>query len=252
MDKKSIRKDYFNFLRNPTYEKKIEVTPSRKLVILFKVFVLTYLGIFIVTIPETILVHFEVFKPVEMKSIKIYDSIVQQSSYKPYFLLLSVIIYPILEEISFRLPLTNFNVRNFKISFSVLSGLLISFLLVDILWWPSTNITFFLLGIFYILVISCIVFILLNYKRDAFVNLKIRWNQKPNIIFYSNATLFAFMHIFNLDLDIYDVIFLPLILLPFFIFGINFGYVRIRLGLKYSILLHMVINGLVLGLRELA
>ena len=251
MNKKSIRKDFFYFLKNPTYEKNFEANLSTKLIILFKVFILSYIGIIIVLIPQSILEYFDLFKPVEMKSIKVYDSIIRQSNFKPYFYLLSIIVYPILEEISFRLPLTNFNIRNLQFSFSILSGLLIAILIADILWWPSTSLTHFLIGIFYILVISSIVFLLLNYKRDIFLKLNKYWDNKPNIIFYISAVLFAIMHILNLDLVINDLIYLPLFLLPFFIFGISFGYVRIRLGLIYSILLHVTVNGFVFGLREL-
>ncbi|WP_368662396.1 hypothetical protein [Zobellia laminariae] len=48
----------------------------------------------------------------------------------------------------------------------------------------------------------------------------------------------------NLDLKTSDLIYLPLILLPFLVLGISFGYLRIRLGFIYSIALHVIINGI--------
>jgi len=35
------------------------------------------------------------------------------------------------------------------------------------------------------------------------------------------------------------------------VFGLTFGYLRIRLGILYSILLHVMVNGLRFGLEEL-
>ena len=251
MNQESIRKDIFTFLRNPTFKESFDSNIKTNFIVLFKVLILTYIGLFVSAIPLAILEQFEIIRPIGMKTDKIYNFINEnQSDYKLYFLLLVIVIYPIIEEISFRLPLTKFNSRILQFSVSIFSGHLITFLLKNMLWWPSTSLTNFLISIFYILAISSIVFIFLNYNKKWFHNLKIYWERKPNVIFYTSAVLFAVMHLLNLDLKISDLIYLPLILLPFFVYGISFGYLRIRIGFIYSIALHMLLNGIRFGITE--
>ncbi len=251
MNKVSIRKDFLTFLRTPTYESPLESNLQSKIIILFKVLILTYIGLFISGVLYSIFEHFEVIKPFGMKMDKVYNSINEtHSNFKPYFLLLAIVIQPIMEEISFRLPLTIFNDRFVQFSISLLSGQLMTFLLQNVLWWPSTSLAYFLISISYILIAGSIVFFFLNINRNWLESLKNYWERKPNVIIYASAVIFAVMHILNLEITISDLIFLPVILLPFFVFGISFSYLRIRLGFIYSITLHILITGIRFGLFE--
>ena len=245
MNRKSIRRDILTFLKNPTFEKSFDSETHTKIVVLFKVLILSYIGVIISRIPIAILQLSKFIEPIEMKSFQVLDTINKnQHDYKPYFLLLVIVILPIFEEISFRLALTKFNNNFLQLSISTLFGNIAASLLYSFLWWPTTSLSFFLITIFYILAISSFFYILLNLSPKWLKSLKIYWERKPNIIFYTSAILFAILHIMNLDLKTSDLIYLPLILLPFLVLGISFGYLRIRLGFIYSIALHVIINGI--------
>lgn len=97
------------------------------------------------------------------------------------------------------------------------------------------------------------IYLILNIKliKNNIKKIENFWNFKPGFIFYSIAVLFASIHISNLDIKTDDLIYLPIILLPYFVYGLAFGYLRIRIGLIYSIAIHMTINGLRYGLLDL-
>ncbi len=252
MEKISIRKDLFEFLKEPNYISFKELTISDKLLILFKVFILSYIGLYVVSVPSAILEYFGIFQGFEMKTNRIYESIIKNiSDYKLYFLFMVIIIYPILEELTFRLSLTKFHINSIKISFSVFSGMIIYFLIGKYLWMPQEYYLFFLMTLFYMFLLSVIIYIPLYLNKIEFLKIENYWNKKPKIIFYAIAILFASLHIFNISIRLKDLIYLPLVLLPFFVFSLTFGYLRIRLGLLYSIALHVIINGFSFGLQEL-
>lgn len=61
--------------------------------------------------------------------------------------------------------------------------------------------------------------------------------------FYTLAFLFGYLHIFNFDITPKLLLMSPILLLPQLVLGFVFGYIRVRLGLIYSIALHMCYNG---------
>ncbi len=248
----SVREDFLMFLKKPDYLSLNELTISEKLIILFKVFILTYIGLLIFSIPTEFLKELGVIDGFDMKTNITYESLkLNHSDFKPYFLFMVILILPILEEFSFRLSLMKFQVNFFKISLSLLSGLIIYSFIGNNLWMPKEYYLWDLTGIFYMLLMSLIVYALLLLNKNKLLKLEKFWNEKPKIIFYIIASFFALLHILNLNIASNQLLYLPILILPFFVFGLTFGYLRIRLGILFSILLHVMVNGLRFGLEEL-
>lgn len=66
-------------------------------------------------------------------------------------------------------------------------------------------------------------------------------------IFYLSAILFALVHLLNFDFEEPIIWLAPLIVMPQFIAGIFMGFIRIKMGLIWSVLLHATFNGLLLS-----
>lgn len=67
------------------------------------------------------------------------------------------------------------------------------------------------------------------------------------IFFYILTFLFGFVHLFNYESFENAIWFAPLLFLPQLVTGISLGYIRIRMGLPYSILFHALFNLVILG-----
>lgn len=65
--------------------------------------------------------------------------------------------------------------------------------------------------------------------------------------FYMSVLLFGVVHIFNFQGDAQLYFFAPLLIAPQLIAGIFLGYIRVKLGLKWSILLHASYNTILIG-----
>jgi len=70
-----------------------------------------------------------------------------------------------------------------------------------------------------------------------------RKNQKQfKYVFYAFALVFGFVHITNYELTPSVLLFSPILVSPQICLGLFLGYLRVRLGLIYSILFHMTFN----------
>lgn len=72
------------------------------------------------------------------------------------------------------------------------------------------------------------------------------------IAFYVIGVIFAYVHIFNFEITTNVILFSPLLVAPQFFIGLIFGFIRIRFGLIWSILLHSIYNGILVSLFLLA
>jgi len=66
------------------------------------------------------------------------------------------------------------------------------------------------------------------------------------IAFYVISILFGYVHIFNFEITSQILLLSPLLVAPQIVIGLVFGYVRVRLGLIYSMLLHACYNGILI------
>tara|TARA_B110000971_G_C20007842_1_gene500084 strand:+ start:1109 stop:1663 length:555 start_codon:yes stop_codon:yes gene_type:complete len=79
--------------------------------------------------------------------------------------------------------------------------------------------------------------------------LKLYKNPKSfKIAFYTLTLLFGFVHLSNFEITANVVLLSPLLVLPQILLGGYLGFIRIKLGLLWSILLHATYNGIFLCL----
>ncbi|MGK0421956.1 MAG: membrane protease YdiL (CAAX protease family) [Polaribacter sp.] len=71
------------------------------------------------------------------------------------------------------------------------------------------------------------------------------------IAFYTFALLFGSIHISNFEITTSVLLLSPLLVLPQILLGSYFGYIRVRLGLPWSMLLHGCYNGTLILIRYL-
>lgn len=78
------------------------------------------------------------------------------------------------------------------------------------------------------------------------------WHKYYRIFFYSAAILFGVIHISNYKLTKNVLLFMPLLIAPQTIGGLFLGYMRVKFGLLWSILLHAFYNFIFLGILILS
>lgn len=252
MKKTSIRRDIFSFLKAPDYNKFPNMSDEKELLILVKVFILTNIALVIVSIPTLILKKLEIISEIPMKSDLILNTIqAQNTGIKPYFIFSVLLCIPLLEEFSFRLFLAKFRIDYFIISVSIFCGILIKYLLGNIFWIPKSWLILSFIGAIYMLLIGSLIAGILFLFKNKIIRIEEFWNKNMGLIIYGVAIIFAFMHLMNLKFEMRDLIFMPIVLLPLFVYGISFAYLRIRLGIIYSIALHFITLALRFGVPEL-
>jgi len=64
--------------------------------------------------------------------------------------------------------------------------------------------------------------------------------------FYASAILFGAFHFSNFEFSLHTMLLSPLLVAPQLIMGFFLGYIRIKLGLRWSILLHATHNGILM------
>ncbi|MEW7280691.1 CPBP family intramembrane glutamic endopeptidase [Aquimarina sp. 2201CG1-2-11] len=151
-------------------------------------------------------------------------------------LFLAIIIVPIIEELVFRFPL-KYRQWIFNILIPVYI-ICIGCFFIDFNS-PTNSIT--AVGF---MLISLIVFGV--YNRRITASIARIWNQKFKLVFYSTALLFALVHLTNYQLSLTVILVVPILILPQFIGGILIGYIRLRSGFIWGILLHALNNAILL------
>ncbi len=139
------------------------------------------------------------------------------------------ILAPVYEEIIFR-SLLKFNKTNLILFTSTIS------ILISLLFYRSD----IKLGIMFFTILIIFILILIIFKTST---IQKTYNNHFNYIFYSSILLFGFMHISNFSgSTMLIVLFSPLLVSPQLILGAILGYIRMKNGLAYSILFHLLIN----------
>lgn len=253
MKKTSIRKDLFLFLKSPDYKQFHDLSTKEKIKVLTKCFILSYTGLFIIALLLNVLKDAKLISATPMKSILFFDSLkVRYAPLRTYYIFSTIFLVPLTEELSFRLFLTKFKINFFIITIAIFLGSSVRFLSPDFFWVP--NILFMIPLMFYIytFIVSAAIGGGLYLLRHKLMEIEEFWNQNTGLIFYTVTILFAVLHISNLKFVSSDLLFMPIILLPFLLYGLSLGYVRVRLGILYSIVLHFIFLSLTFGLPELA
>jgi len=155
-------------------------------------------------------------------------------------LLLSMIfIIPVIEEFAFRLHLVP-QKRNINISVIIL----IVYLTAQLAYTSKSSFAISIIGSLGGLLLFGY-FVFYNKINDG---IKEVWKNKFRTVFYITALIFGSIHMMNHKLSVTNLIFAPIIVAPQIILGLNAGYLRVKSGFRWGLLLHIVHNFLFIGL----
>ena len=165
------------------------------------------------------------------------EGVIQQEEMNLLFFLTGVVIVPLVEEVSFRLGLA-----------PNLGFLFLSLFIGSIQFAPSPFVAFFnddaslILSktLFYLAIAGGITLFFWVRQRRGHPYAEF-FNRYMGFYYYIGAVLFALPHLSNYaDQPVWWLG--PFLVLPQFIGGLTFGYLRIRLGFWYGVLAHILIN----------
>lgn len=161
----------------------------------------------------------------------------QSDNYYDNFIAL-VIIVPVVEEILYRLGL-KFSVKN--TSFFILGILYTLFLFIS----PSNldyNNPIILLSFLTSIIVGY--FLIRFFVKRNSQRISLIYAQKFKIIFAISVIVFAYSHftLYENYNTLHNLIFSPIILFPYFVAGVLFGFIRIKFGLLWGCLAHMIWN----------
>ncbi|MDO6603682.1 hypothetical protein [Arenibacter palladensis] len=163
------------------------------------------------------------------------------------YLLVGGVILPLYEEICFRLSL-KFKPLYAALTFTSLSYYLLTKAIykTNLSLVDDTFYTRVLLSLF--LGISAYA---LMYRVKIAQKLAVLWENNIRWIYYLSCVLFAWLHIFNFELNLTNVLLLPIITLPQLFSTTIAGYTRLSFGFKYPLFVHMGTNLLFISLTFL-
>jgi membrane protease YdiL (CAAX protease family) len=246
-NQENIVLSFLRFLRKPNHD--IEITKKKNPIDFLNIFILIALGIIINTALTTL--------NVQLLKWTNYDFGGNFSGGMDgfvwwYFFLITIIIAPIREELTYRLGL-KFSIYNFSFA--------LSFLLVILLYWtqvlfikPTSDFYYivqaitmpfdhidYLALIVLVLILGFIISMILKkfFNEEKMKNL---FSRRFTYIFYFFAIIFALSHLTNFE-NLGQIWFIiPILLLPQIVGALILGYIRMRWGLKYAILSHIANN----------
>jgi hypothetical protein len=216
-----------------------EMSSNKKLYIFLKL----YLFVYLVSLAFSILIN--IFNELFYNQLNVnsYDSFT--GNVEKYLILLAILFFsPLYEELAFRLWLGKLNFKYFKISFSLLCGLISVKsirLLIDfnIFNFPTFD-TYFLLIIFFGLYYTLYSFI---FNEKIKNELMYFWKFFFKSIYFINAIIFTFLHYNSFSGILYfNSFFQYTYLIPVFILSLTLGFLRINFGFKYCLFFHFLFN----------
>ena len=149
---------------------------------------------------------------------------------KWFLYLIPCLLVPIVEELSCRLFLKK-SLINSYISLSLITFILILLLqnrkIYSLDWYVLNTLVF-----------SFSIWLSLFSFKKYFVNIKIT----DRTIFYGSAILFSLLHLSNYSFQINELPKYLFLIIPQLCSGLIYGYIRVKNGIIYSILLHSIHN----------
>ena len=153
-----------------------------------------------------------------------------------YLALIPIILVPILEETGCRAFLKYSSINIYLsisliifFSISLFSGFKIYVFEWHVLWIAIVAFCIGLIPLYF----------LNNIPKKSILNF---YNSRASILFYGSATVFALFHLSNYKFQVYGILTALLFVLPQFISGIIYGYIRVKNGILVSIALHSFHN----------
>ena len=149
---------------------------------------------------------------------------------KWFLYLIPCLLVPVIEELSCRLFLKK-SLINSYISLSLITFILILLLqnrkIYSLDWYVLNTLVF-----------SFSIWLSLFSFKKYFVNIKIT----DRTIFYGSAILFSLLHLSNYSFQINELPKYLFLIIPQLCSGLIYGYIRVKNGIIYSILLHSIHN----------
>lgn len=163
------------------------------------------------------------------------------------FLLLGGVIFPFIEEVAFRLSL-KFNPKYFALT----SGVLTFYILTKLIFNTKMSVIdeSFVIRIVTSILIGVIVYPIVNIERFK-EKLAVFWKSHFRSIYYISCLIFAWIHITMYEVNLINILLLPILTLPQLLDAITLGYIRVSFGFKYPLFFHMSNNLIGIGLSFL-
>jgi membrane protease YdiL (CAAX protease family) len=151
-------------------------------------------------------------------------------------ILMSVIIAPIMEEITFR----GWLIYN-RIAIAIVPAVLFVYFISPHIFHQKLfdEMTNTIISLFTGTILSLCTYFLLKKIEIHLIKL---WNKNTRILLFISAVLFGYVHIFNYNITLNLILFSPFILLPFIVGGLIIGYIRIRMGFFWGLTYHVTNN----------
>jgi len=223
-------KDWFNFICKPT-NNVIRIKFNISLLISF----LFYLLFFLFTLFILVKVTEELTQKLASLNI-IQLPIVSQDKY-PFSFFKAIIFIPLLEELAFRLSL-----KYKPIFFSLSTGVLL-FMIFKICFYGGLGFHGFInisVNFLIIILVSLFTFLTIKGKNDKIEHF---YNKRFYFIFYLSALIFAYLHITKYYANGFSfIIYSPIFLFPIIYTGLNLGFIRLKYGFFYCVLMHSFLN----------
>lgn len=96
-----------------------------------------------------------------------------------------------------------------------------------------------------------IIAFIVTYRKKIAQKLSVLWENNIRRIYYLSCLLFAWLHIFNFEGNLTNMLLLPILTLPQLFSATIAGYTRLGFGFAYPLLVHMGTNLLFIGLTFL-
>jgi membrane protease YdiL (CAAX protease family) len=234
---KILIKDLFKFIKSPYNNVSIEKTVKNKIYDTVGLFFIKV--VFSITIAS--LLEF-IYEPENLTSTSMTER------FSPLLLLLvGGILLPLFEEITFRLSL-----KFSPIYLALTSGTFTYYVLTKSVFKSRLSLIdeTFVYRVVIAMIIMLIMFIVFSNKNIRQV-LKQYWKNNFKLIYYMSCVSFAWLHIFNFELNLINLLILPILTLPQLFSAFIAGYTRIVFGFQYPLLLHICTNTLFLALTFL-
>ncbi len=233
----SLVRDLMNFINSPSYNLLIEKTVKSKIYDTIGLFLIKV--VFSLTVASLLQLMYE---PENLTSVSMAER------FSPLLLLVvGGIVLPVFEEITFRLSL-KFN----PIYFALTSGTFTYYILTKAVFKSRLSLAD---DTFWYRVITALIMVLLAYVvsngKSVKLVLKRFWQKHFKILYYLSCISFAWLHIFNFELNLTNFLWLPILTLPQLFSATIAGYTRVAFGFQYPLLIHMFTNILFIGLTFL-
>lgn len=234
---KTLFLELISFIKHPSQTVKQTKTAKQK--------VLETIGFFIIKIAAslTIATLLSLFYEPE----NITDSNMTERFSPLLLLLVGGCILPAYEEITFRLSL------KYKPIYLSLSIATLSYYVVTKAIY-RTNLSLvddtFVSRILIALGVGIVSYSVVN-RKSITMRLQRIWHRNFSCIYYASCILFAWLHIFNFELNTTNILLLPIITLPQLFSATIAGYTRVSFGFQYPLIIHMLTNTLFISLTFL-